>query len=384
MPPSPTALLEPSGPRIPGVERIAVLRSNGIGDFVVAVPALQALRAAYPDAEITYLGTAWHPQLLDGRPGPWDRVAVVPRYPGVRDDGAATGTDGEAARDTAEVRAFLAEQRAQRYDLAIQMHGGGGNSNPFVTALGARVTAGARDVGAPALDRWVPYLPHQHEVHRFLEVVGLVGAVPVELEPRLAVTAADRAAADAVLSVAGVEGTPAAGPALVAVHPGATDPRRRWPPESFAAVAAALADRGAQVLVVGHGDDDERAAKAIAAAMPTPPVDLVGRLSLSATMGVLERCRLVLANDSGPRHLAGAVGTATASIYWCGNVINASPLTRRRHRVAVSFRTTCPECGADQGDGRCPHNPSFVADVGVEEVLHAALDLFEAPDPRYT
>ena len=361
----PVELLPSSGPLVPDVERIAVLRSNGIGDFVVAVPALAALRAAYPEAEITYMGTSWHPELLEGRPGPWDRVVVVPRYPGVRDD-------DEASRDTAEVKDFLAQQREERYDLAIQLHGGGGNSNPFVTAFGARVTAGSRDVGAPPLDRWVPYVYYQHEVLRFLEVVGLVGAAPVQLEPRIEVTPADRAAAAEALDGSG-------GP-LVAIHPGASDPRRRWPAESFAAVAQELAVRGARVAVVGHGEDDEKAAATIRASAAAPVLDLVGRLSMSAMVGVLERCRVVLGNDSGPRHLAGAVGTATVGVYWCGNLINAGPLTRARHRVGVSFRTSCPVCGADQGRGRCPHDPSFVADVPVEEVLSAALDLFEERD----
>jgi ADP-heptose:LPS heptosyltransferase len=363
VPPAGRPLLAASGPLVPGVERIAVLRSNGIGDFVLAVPALRALRAAYPAATITYLGTTWHPALLDGRPGPWDRVLVVPRYPGVRGEDAAT-------RDSPAVREFFAAQQRERYDLALQLHGGGGNSNPFLTQLGARTTAGARDVGAPPLDRWTPYVYYQHEVHRFLEVVGLVGAVPVELEPSLEVTAADRAGADDVLRE--VAGRP-----LVAVHPGATDPRRRWPPGSFAAVAGRLAGRGAQVVLVGDGADDEKAAAAITADLPVPPLNLVGRLSLSAMVGVLERCRLVLANDSGPRHLAAAVGTATVGVYWCGNLINAGPITRRKHRVGVSFRTACPDCGADQGRGRCPHDPSFVADVPADEVAAAALDLYD-------
>ena len=357
--PSPV-LLDRPGPVVPGVERIAVLRSNGIGDFVMALPALSALRATYPDAQITYLGTTWHPELLDGRPGPWDRTVVVPRYPGVRDS-------DEASRDSPEVRDFFSTQQRERYDLAVQLHGGGGNSNPFVRALGARLSVGLRDVGAPPLDRDVRYSYYQHEVLRFLEVVALVGAVPVELEPRLAVTSADRAAADAIVP---------AGP-LVAVHPGASDPRRRWPPTCFAAVADAVAASGARIVLVGHGQDDATAAAQIADAMRAPALDLVGRLSMSAMVGLLARCRVVLGNDSGPRHLAAAVGAPTVGVYWCGNLINAGPLTRARHRVGVSFRTTCPECGADQGAGRCAHDPSFVADVPVEEVAASVLELYE-------
>ncbi|MGX5656672.1 glycosyltransferase family 9 protein, partial [Geodermatophilus nigrescens] len=160
------------GAPVPGVTRIAVLRANFLGDLVLTLPALEALRAAYPDAEVTYLGAPWHPGLLEGRPGPWDRVVVVPPWPGLRDE---PGAD----RGSLAVRRFLAEQRAEGYDLAVQLHGGGGNSNPLVAALGARVTAGARDTGAPPLDRWLPYAHDQHEVLRCLDVVGLVGGAPV-------------------------------------------------------------------------------------------------------------------------------------------------------------------------------------------------------------
>ncbi|WP_336028624.1 glycosyltransferase family 9 protein [Geodermatophilus sp. FMUSA9-8] len=354
------------GAPVPGVTRIAVLRANFLGDLVLTLPALEALRAAYPDAEVTYLGAPWHPGLLESRPGPWDRVVVVPPWPGVRDE---PGAD----RGSLAVRRFLAEQRAEGYDLALQLHGGGGHSNPLVAALGARVTAGARDTGAPPLDRWLPYAHDQHEVLRCLDVVGLVGAAPVTLEPRLALTPGDAAAAAAVLP---------AGPApLVALHAGAQDPRRRWPPGCFAALADALTDAGARVVLVGSGDDDRRAADAIRAASSAPLLDLVGALSLPALAGVLARCRLVVANDSGPRHLAAAVGTATVSVFLERNLLNAGPLTRARHRVAVSARTDCPVCGTDQRVTRCGHDRSLVAGVSPETVRAAALDLLEDDGP---
>ncbi len=361
-----SAPLPPAHGPVPGVARIAVLRANLLGDLVMTLPALAALRAGHPRAEITLLGRPWHAELLEGRPGPWDRVVVVPPWPGVRD---APG----ASRDGLEVRRFLAAQRAERYDVALQLHGGGGNSNPLVSALGARVTAGAVDTGAPLLDRWLPYTTDQHEVLRCLELTGLVGAVPVTLAPRLAVTPADAAAADAVL--------PAGPRPLVALHPGASDPRRRWPARCFAAVADALAADGARVAVVGSGDDDRRAADAIRAAASASVLDLVGRLPLGALAGVLARCRLVVANDSGPRHLAEAVGTATVGVFLEHNLLNAGPLTRRRHRVAVSTRTDCDVCGADQSRSRCGHDRSLVAGVPVEAVLAAARDLLAGGGP---
>ncbi len=366
MPRSSPAALTAGGALVPRVERIAVLRANFLGDLVLTLPALAALRAAYPDAEITLLGAPWHAELLEGRPGPWDRVVVVPPWPGVRD---APG----ASRDSAEVRRFLAGQRAERHDLALQLHGGGGNSNPLVAALGARLTAGARDTGAPPLDRWLPYTADQHEVLRCLELVGLVGAVPVTLEPRLPVTAADAAAADDVL--------PAGPEPLVALHPGAQDPRRRWPAGCFAALVGDLASAGARVVLVGAGEDDRAAAEEIRARTAAPVLDLVGRLSRGALAGVLARCRVVVANDSGPRHLAEAVGTATVGVFLEHNLLNAGPLSRRRHRVAVSTRTDCPVCGTDQSRSRCGHDRSLVAGVPVEPVRAAALDLLTDGGP---
>jgi ADP-heptose:LPS heptosyltransferase len=164
----------------------------------------------------------------------------------------------------------------------------------------------------------------------------------------------------------------------VVLHPGASDPRRRWPAESFAEVARALADRGSRVVVVGHGPDDARASARIAEL--SDAVNLVGELDMKAMAGVLARARLVVANDSGPRHLGAALGTPTVGVYWVGNVINAGPLLRGRHRVAVSFRSTCPACGIDQaalGGQRCAHDDSFVADVTVDEVLGHATDLLD-------
>jgi ADP-heptose:LPS heptosyltransferase len=338
---------------VPDVRRMAVLRANSIGDFVLAVPALDALRAAYPLAEITYLGDSWHPQLLEGRPGPWDRVEVVPPYPGIRGDDPTTRTSPAVER-------FFEAQRSRRYDLVVQIHGGGGNSNPFAAALGGRVAVGLRDRGAPTLDRWIPYRRFQHEICRFLEVVGLVGAAPLGVEPRLSVTKADEVAAGQAL--------PVRSRPLVALHPGANDARRRWPVQSFAVVADDLTSHGAEVVLVGHGRDDERAADEITRAMRSQPLNLVGRLSLSAMVGVLARCSLLVGNDSGPRHLAAAVGTPTVGIYWGRNLPNTGPLSAGRHEVAVSFQTTCPDCGVDPRAVRCHHESAFVADVPVDEV----------------
>ena len=126
----------------PAIEKIAVLRANRIGDFVVTLPALAALRAIYPAAEIVLLGRPWHAEFLKGRPGPIDRVVVIPPSRGV-------GESEDFVEDKATQAEFFAAMRAERFDLALQCHGGGRHSNPFVAQLAARHTVGLRAADAP-------------------------------------------------------------------------------------------------------------------------------------------------------------------------------------------------------------------------------------------
>ncbi|MGC4804754.1 glycosyltransferase family 9 protein [Micromonospora sp. DT233] len=352
---------------VPDVRRIAVLRANALGDLIFILPALAALRAAYPQAEIVLLGAPWHAEFWRDRPGPVDRVLVVPPAPGIR-----AAQPGEAEPSTAD---FLAAARAERFDLALQLHGGGGNSNPLVTALGARVTAGLRAEGAPPLDRWTRYVYYQHEVLRYLEVVALVGAAATAILPTVAVTDADRAEARRVL------GAPP-GP-RVALHPGATDERRRWPAERFAEVARALVGDGYEVLVTGTPAERDVVERVVAAAgVPLRPQ--VGTLGLGGLAACYADCALLISNDTGPLHLAAAVGAPTVGIYWIGNLINSGHPLRARHRPIASWTVRCPVCGIDctpgiyphrPGDGDCPHQESFVGDVPVIEVVEAAREL---------
>jgi ADP-heptose:LPS heptosyltransferase len=349
------------------VRKLAVLRANAIGDYLVSLPALEALRAAYPQAELVLLASGWHAGFLAGRPGPVDRCVPVPPTVGVRDD--------RPPAPPASVDRFCACMRAERFDLAVQLQGGGRHSNPFVRRLGARVTAGLQAPDAPPLDRTVPYTGHQHEIHRFLEVAGLVGATPVTLEPRLQVTAADRAEAAAALAA---DDRP-----LVVLHPGANDSRRRWPVERLAVVGSELVRKGARLAVVGTAVDRPLADRLLAT-LDGDAVDLAGRLGLGGLAGLLVQATLLVGNDSGPRHLAAAVGTATVAVYWCVSLGSYGPLYRARHRTPTAWRLHCPVCGVNglQQDCRSSHAASFVADVTTEEVLAEALDLLASETAR--
>ncbi|MEV0360853.1 glycosyltransferase family 9 protein [Nocardia sp. NPDC050697] len=340
--------LGPVLPAFDGVRRIAVLRGGGIGDLLFAVPALHALRAAYPAARITLLGTPLHAALLRDRPGPVAEVVTLPPHPENRPD------------PTPE---FLARACPEPIDLGVQLHGGGAWSNPFVLALRPRYAVGPRTPDAAALTRELPFRYHQHEVLRALEVAGLAGAPPVLLQPEIAVTDADRAAADAVL------GTPD-GPVL-AIHPGATDPRRCWPAERFAEVAVRFRAGGATVVLLGAESERALLTGIERAIGPGPRLRTLVGQPFRTVVGVLARSAVLLGNDSGLRHLAQAVGTPTVGIYWMVNVINAGPLGRYTDRILISFATRCPVCGADCTDEtlpRCPHDDSLVAGIGVDAV----------------
>lgn len=356
-----------------GIERIAVLRGGGLGDLLFIMPALDALAAAYPGAGITLLGTPVHAALLAGRESPVSDVEILPVGHGIRQP-----RDGEQENpgDTAE---FLARMQARGFDLAVQLHGGGRNSNPFLLSLGARHTAGTRTPDAVRLERSLPYVLYQHDVLRALEVAGLAGAPPVTLEPHIIPTTAERAEASALAG---------AGPVMV-IHPGATDPRRRWPAPRFAEVAVRAAADGCRVLVVGDESDRQAAAEIVRRAEEAGVErvsSLAGQLTLSQLTGLLAVSDVVVANDSGPRHLAQAVGARTVGIYWIGNVVNASPLGRAHHRVHISWLTRCPRCGVDVTQvgwtaPRCPHDDSHVADIDPDAVYADAAELMATTLP---
>ncbi len=340
---------------VPEAHKIVVLRANALGDLIFSLPALQSLRAAYPGSEIVLLGGRLHRELLMSRPSPIDRVEVVPPIPGL--------VDGPG--DSEEPDRFVERMRAERFDLAIQMHGGGGTSNPFLLRLGARLTVGMRAPNTTMLDRWLPYVYYQPEVMRYLELVALAGAPPVTFQPTVPVTSADDAEVTEKLDLRG---------RYAVLHPGASDGRRRWPAAGFAAVGDRLGEAGNQVVVTGT-EPEQPFVDEVFERMRVKTQPAVGILSPGGLAGLLSRAAVVVSNDTGPLHLADAVGARTVGIYWCGNLVNCAPFNRTRHRPLASWRIHCPLCGADCTVDRCDHEASYVADVPVAEVVAAALDL---------
>lgn len=313
--------------------KVVVLRTNRIGDFILATPALRALRAALPRAQITFIGLPFLRDLVARTPH-LDRFVEFPGFPGM----------AEQFFEAGKVLRFFAAMQDEAFDLAIQLNGSGVYSNPFVLMLGARWTVGwvRAGEGPGPLDAALPAPETGHEIDRVLSLPLFLGAGEQGRLTEFPLQQEDRQAADELLEGAAV---PRAS-ILIGVHPGAREMTKRWPPQRFALAAAALQRRhGGLVLVVGGPDEREIAAEthAALAASRCPAVDLAGRTTLPALGALIDRMAVLLTNDSGPAHIAYALGTPAVTVFGGTDPSRWGPPLERRF-VALTNPVSCWPC----------------------------------------
>ncbi|MBV8989440.1 MAG: glycosyltransferase family 9 protein [Solirubrobacterales bacterium] len=293
----------PARPRLP---RLLVLRALGLGDLLTAVPALRALTRAYPD----------HERLL-AAPSELEPLVEMIEADGQR---AIHGVV-----DLGPLEPLPGELRGP--EVAVNLHGKGPQSHRLLLATHPRRVVWfenreiAESWGAP---RW---RADEHEVTRWCRLLSESG-VPadpgrLDLPP------------------------PPAGPELLRgatiVHPGAGSPARRWPPQRFARVARALADRGDRVIVTGAANERPLAhTVARAADLPRGSV-LAGEIDLRGLAQAVAAARLVICGDTGIGHLATAFGTPSLLLF--GPTPPAQwgpPPDRKQHRVLWVGRQADP------------------------------------------
>ena len=344
------------------VTRVVVRAPNWLGDIVMAMPAIAAVRAAYPGAHLAVAA-----------PAPFADVCA-----------AMPGIDGVVPLSGSGIRAIGAHAEALKaggFDLAILF------TNSFASALAASRAGIAerwgynRDWRGRLLTQAVPTRPGRkgsaatpagpHHSAYYLRLTSSLGMPPVDAPIVLRVPAAAHDRAAALLAEAGVP-TDAT---VVGFAPGAAyGSAKRWPPERVAEAIGGVVRQGGRAVLVGAASDREiaRAIQAVLAPAVRPfVVDLIGATDTATLMGALARCRVVVANDSGAMHVASAVGRPVVAIF--GPTDERATAPQGPHTL-VRHEVFCRPCLLRA----CPIDHRCLRGVGAADVV-AAISAYWTP-----
>jgi heptosyltransferase-2 len=330
------------------IKKIMVRSTNWVGDAVMTTPAMGALRAAFPDAEIVVVANPLVAELFTHHPY-CNRVLVYDTK------GPHKGFRG--------LWRFSRVLRRERFDLAILLQ------NAIEAALmaflaGVPRRAGYRtDARGPLLTHGVPVGKAEKQLHhtdyyrQMLNRIGLAGG-----DGRLRLECREEELAWARREL---------GPGdWVAVNPGAAyGSAKRWFPERFAETADRLvAEYGVKIVLTG-GPGEKEIGNDIAAAMAAQPLNLIGRTSVRQLMAVLASVRLLVSNDSGPMHVGAAFGVPIVAVFGPTDHTTTSPLADNCR--IVRKEVGCAPCLLRQ----CPTDHRCMKAITAEDVLSAAREL---------
>jgi lipopolysaccharide heptosyltransferase II len=333
--------------------RILLVRLRQIGDVVFTTPAVHALRARFPDAHLTYIVEPAGAPIVAHNPH-LNEVIVAPRGRGVRG----------LVQDLALARRL----RAQRYDLAIDFHGGP-RASMLTWLSGAPVRLGYEILGRSWMYTRRVARPRElrkrHSVENQWDLLATLGvappdrsAYPVEMPANALVAAA----IDARLRDAGV----AAGDPLVVIHVSAGNPFRRWPVSHFVELVVALAmdDERRRMIVTSGPSEQEAAGRVIGDARQrvgagrARQVLSCGEFSLVELRALLDRASLYIGGDSGPLHIAATTHVPVVGLYGPTLPVRSAPWRDARYATESVDAGELPCRPCEQrvcvpGDFRC-------------------------------
>lgn len=316
------------------VRSILVRAPNWVGDVVMSTPGLRALRSRFEQARIVVQVRPGLEGLLEGAPFVDEIRPVVSYHRGMR----------------AMLREARAARRSERFDLGVCI------PESFSSALLQKASGVGHLVGyggglrTPLLDHAVP-VPGSWGKRRMvarerfvLTLVRALGCKEDDTRLGLFTTAGEEAQVDALFERLGF--VPEDG--LVALAPGAAyGDSKQWPVTSFAEVADRLAARGLRVLLLG-APDEAPVTRAVAEHMKRPAIDLAGKASLGMSKAILRRCRLLVCNDAGARHIAVALGVP-ALVFFGPTAVEKTNLNldmirvfETEHACRPCYKRSCP------------------------------------------
>ena len=343
--------------RLRDAERILVRSTNWVGDAVMSIPALEALRARLPQTEIVLLSIPWVSELFWHHPAVDRQIVYKP-------DSDHRGPLGFAK--------LIRELREEQFDAALLFQ------NAFHAAWmawRARIPLRigyARDGRSFLLaDAIEPPSPaaYGHQANYYLQLLFRAGLIdrpqPVE-EVRLHLSEEEGARAARKLESLGLGGPRL----LVGIAPGAAyGPAKRWLPDRFGGLADRLIGAlGADVLIFGSAAE-RPLAEEVAASMKHTPAMVAGETSMRELLSLMDRCRLIVTNDSGSMHLAAALGVPLIAIFGSTDERATGPLGARVR--IVKRGVTCSPCGRRV----CPIDFRCMTGISVEEVFRTTLEL---------
>ncbi len=354
--------------QLPPNARILIIRPDHLGDVLFTTPALRALRRRRPQAHITALVGPWAARILLGNPDV-DEVLTCP-FPGfTRQPKEGVFAPYRLLDDYAK------KLRPHRFDVALILRPDHwwGALLAFRAAIPQRLGTACPET-APFLTLALPPSPDRHEVVRNLDLVARLADGPSpedDLSLAFYPNPTDQAEAHRLLGHA-------PGP-WVAIHPGAGAPIKRWRPEAWAQIGDALArEAGAQIVLTGS-NSEMALCQAVAAHMHSTPLILAGQTDLGVLAAVYAHCHLVLGPDSGPLHLAVAMGVPTIHLYGPADPARFGPWgDPSRHRV-VTLGIGCSPCRhLDWPEAELEEHPCVWA-IPVERVLAEAREVLQIP-----
>jgi len=331
---------------VPEIRRLIVRAPNWLGDAVMALPAIAAVRAAYRQAALIVAARAPVAALFqEETDAAQDAIVIVDRE-----------------REAGQLRAVNAD--------AILLL-----PNSFGSAWTARRAGIPERWGYRAAGRgWIltravtPPRAHIHQVDYYLGLVRALGCEGGPGVPRLRASSVSRARADGLLEQAGIQ----PGDRLIGFAPGAAyGHAKRWPPDRVARIAAAATAHGYVPVLLGATADRDTG-RAIESSLPPgmQVVNLIGRTTLGQLVGVAARCAAFVSNDSGAMHVAAALGVPLTAIFGPTDERVTSPAGPGR-RLVLQEDVFCRPCMLRE----CPIDHRCMKRIAVERVIQSVGEL---------